>query len=64
MKFPERRQFTRYEAAPLVDVWMVDEGDVWSIHCMDCGTRIGTVNAGNESGSASLTIKHRKTLHG
>lgn len=66
MKIPQRREFRRsYEGVntPPYEVWIVDDGDVWTVHCMDCGTRLGTVNAGNEDGTIRLTEDHRKRLH-
>lgn len=72
MKYPERREFDvtpeefRKEIGHSImrEVWLVDEGDVWRIWCMDCGTRIGTVNADNVSGASRLKNDHDKILHG
>lgn len=64
MIIPTRHELALYEGGPVTDVWLVVDDDVWLIHCMDCGTRLGTVNAGNEYGAVSLTKVHRGTLHG
>lgn len=45
------------------DVWFVDEGDAWKVMCMDCGIRVGTVNAGNEDGAYELAVRHDRILH-
>jgi hypothetical protein len=64
MSLPEKRTFERYEDDPWpVEVWLVDEGDVWKVWCMDCGIRLGTVNEGNERGAIRLTEQHERALH-
>ena len=44
-------------------VWMVQADDVWTVHCMDCGFRLGTVNAGNERGALRLHEDHEYGSH-
>lgn len=64
MNVPGRREITLYEHQLRPDeVWLVEDDDLWYVRCMDCGTRIGTVNAGNERGAVRLTQQHNKTLH-
>lgn len=64
MIVPKRHDFATYEDSPYtVEVWLVVDSDVWYIHCMDCGTHTGTVNAGNERGAIRLTEDHNKALH-
>lgn len=63
MIVPTRHEFPLYEGGRLVEVWLVVDDDLWYVHCMDCGTRIGTVNAGNESGALRLDAKHQDVLH-
>ncbi len=43
--------------------WAIDDDDVMEVHCMDCGTRIGTVNAGDGGAAVRLTDKHNQILH-
>ena len=44
-------------------IWFVDDGDQWKVMCMDCGIRLGTVNAGNEEGAVHLTSGHDERMH-
>lgn len=64
MIIPMRFEFALYEGRWPTEVWMVVGDDAWYIYCMDCGTRIGTVNIDNEAGAVRLTEDHRRTLHG
>ena len=66
MSYPRKHEFTRdfYGVTEITyAVWITDEGDVWKVHCMDCGIRLGTVNTGNESGAMELTRKHNEVIH-
>ncbi len=71
MGLPERREFdvTPDYLREVSDrtittvLWLVDEGDVWRIICMDCGARLGTVNAGNVEGACRLRNRHDQALH-
>lgn len=71
MSQPERREFdvTPDYLREVTDrtittsIWLIDEGDVWRIMCMDCGVRLGTVNADNVEGARRLRRKHDEVLH-
>ncbi len=64
MKNVERREYINPGLVPRRnEYWIVDDESAWLVQCMDCGTRIGTVNVGNEQGAVRLTTDHNKTLH-
>lgn len=61
---PKPYELPRYEDDTHPEtVWMIKADDVWTVHCMDCGFRLGTVNAGNERGARLLHGDHVRAFH-
>lgn len=68
-RHPERYELQRHPDSDSrftqsIETWLIKDDDVWSVHCMDCGIKLGVVNAGNERDAVYLTDRHQRDFHG
>lgn len=71
MTFPQRYTTESYTVEvdgksyviPGVELWLVQDDDVWYVWCMDCGIKLGSVDAGDEADAYRCSRNHRNRMH-